>query len=93
MDTTTNQKQQFFLLSVDDLENTLSEIVEKAITNHFDKQKEDRLITISQAAKMLGVDKSTLWKWDKENYLRKIHIGGKPRYHESEVMAILEGKR
>lgn len=42
---------------------------------------------------MLEVDKSTLWHWDKEGYLKKVHIGGKPRYRESEVKAIREGIR
>lgn len=93
METITNQKQPFYLLSGEDLQTTLSEIVESAINKHFEKQKEEHLITISQASKMLGVDKSTLWKWDKEGYLHKIHIGGKPRYRESEVKAILEGRR
>lgn len=75
------------------LREFLTAIVHEAIESHFAKPREDRLLTIGQVAAMLEVDKSTLWHWDKEGYLKKVHIGGKPRYRESEVKAIREGIR
>jgi len=44
-----------------------------------------------QVAKILDVDKSTLWRWSKSNYLKPIEIGGKRRYKMSDVKRILEG--
>lgn len=46
-----------------------------------------------QVAKILDVDKSTLWRWDKKDYLKPVKIGGKNRYRMSDVKQILgEGK-
>jgi hypothetical protein len=42
-----------------------------------------------QAAEMLDVDLSTLWRWNNENYLSAIEVGGKRRYKLSEVNKIL----
>ena len=38
-----------------------------------------------QVAKILDVDKSTLWRWSKQGYLTPIEIGGKRRYKMSDV--------
>jgi len=42
-----------------------------------------------QVSKILGVDKSTLWRWSKLNYLVPISIGGKRRYKMSDVKKLL----
>ena len=42
-----------------------------------------------QVAKMLGVDRSTLWRWRKSGYLVPLEIGGKRRYKMSDVKQIL----
>jgi hypothetical protein len=44
-----------------------------------------------QVAKILDVDKSTLWRWRKNGYLAPIEIGGKRRYKMSDIKRILEG--
>lgn len=44
-----------------------------------------------QVAKILEVDKSTLWRWRKQGYLIPIEVGGKRRYRMSDVKKILEG--
>jgi hypothetical protein len=44
-----------------------------------------------QVAKILDVDKSTLWRWRKQGYLTPIEVGGKRRYRMSDVKKILEG--
>lgn len=45
-----------------------------------------------QVAKILDVDKSTLWRWAKQGYLVPIEVGGKRRYKMSDIKQILEGK-
>ena len=92
MDTLLSNPSINYTLNKEDLESVLQGIVDAAIENHFKKPKEDRLLTIAQVVSLLGVTKPTLWRWDKENYLKKIMVGGKPRYKESEVNAILEGR-
>ena len=55
--------------------------------------KEETHCTVTETAKRLGVDKSTLWRWSRNNYLSPIEIGGKRRYKESDISRILEGVR
>ena len=51
--------------------------------------KEEKYLKISEVASMLKVDRSTLHRWDKENYLKAVHVGGRPRYKLSDVEAIM----
>jgi hypothetical protein len=44
-------------------------------------------------AKMLDVDKSTLWRWAKAGYLNPVEIGGKRRYRMSDIKKILNGEK
>jgi transcriptional regulator with PAS, ATPase and Fis domain len=43
-----------------------------------------------QVAKILDVDKSTLWRWRKHGYLTPLEVGGKRRYRMSDVKKILD---
>lgn len=55
--------------------------------------KNETYISRNEVAKMLGVDKSTLWRWGKQDYLIPIEVGGKRVYKMSDVKQILgEGK-
>lgn len=55
--------------------------------------KEDRLLSREEAAEMCGVDVSTLWRWDRDGYLKPVKIGRSVRYHTSDVMAILKKRK
>jgi len=44
-----------------------------------------------QVSKMLDIDKSTLWRWNKRGYLKPIELGGKRRYRMSDIKQILNG--
>lgn len=85
-------KNGFAIVDLNLLKPLLTDIVEAAIEKHFEKPKEEKMLTIAQVCATLDVDKSTLWHWNEEGYLKKIYIGGKPRYKESEVLAILDGR-
>jgi len=45
----------------------------------------DRFLTVSEVAEMLKVTPQTLWRWDNDGRLPKLHIGGKVRYRLSDV--------
>jgi hypothetical protein len=45
-----------------------------------------------QVSKMLDVDKSTLWRWQRKGYLVPLSIGGKRRYKMSDVKRILNAE-
>lgn len=49
--------------------------------------------TPKQVSEMLNVDLSTLWRWNKKNYLKTIEFGGGRRYKMSEVKALMNGGR
>ena len=66
--------------------------VKKELENEIADGKSDRLLTIDQAAELLGVNRSTLWKWAKRDYLKPIEVGGKRRYRLSDVNAIIAGR-
>lgn len=53
--------------------------------------KEESYLTAQETADKLGVDVSTLWRWDKSGYLKKIKVGNKIRYRESDVQKLMEG--
>jgi len=59
----------------------------------YEKVEEpEQYITRKQAAKMLDVDLSTLWRWDTQlDYLHPIDIGGKRKYKLSDINKILRG--
>ena len=44
-----------------------------------------------ETAKMLGVDKSTLWRWAKQGYLVPVKWGSKSRYKLSDIKNCMEG--
>jgi excisionase family DNA binding protein len=54
-------------------------------------EAQEKYLSIEKTAELLEVDKSTLWRWDKSNYLKPIALGGKRRYRMSDVKKILEG--
>jgi len=45
-----------------------------------------------ETAELLDVDPSTLFRWNKRNYLNHIELGGLRKYRRSDINKILEGK-
>lgn len=54
-------------------------------------QKEEAYLTAKETAEKLGVDLSTLWRWDRSGYLKKIKVGNTVRYRQSDVLNLMEG--
>lgn len=53
--------------------------------------KTESYFTAKETAEKLGVDVSTLWRWDKSGYLKKIKVGNKIRYRINDVIKLMEG--
>lgn len=53
--------------------------------------KEDELIPLSVVVERYGVDPSTLWRWDKTDYLKKVKVGGKVFYKKKDLTKLMEG--
>lgn len=60
-------------------------------TKSKDTPKSEKYLTVNETAKRLGVDLSTLWRWDKTGYLKKVKRGGKVFYKESDINTLMEG--
>lgn len=54
----------------------------------------DTLIAKEEARIQLlgGVDPSTLWRWEKRDYLHPVRIGVKVFYRKGEIKRLIEGK-
>lgn len=51
---------------------------------------ENELLTIEEVEAILKVSKMTLWRWNKSGQLKRIDIGGVPRYRRSDIERLLE---
>ena len=45
----------------------------------------NEMLTVGQVCDMLHVTRTTLDRWDKQKYLTKVRVGGRPRYRRSDV--------
>ena len=80
-----------YMISAAGLERILRNLVNDLISEREEVKKET-YISANQVSNLLGVSKSTLWRWEKENYLVPVRVGNKLRYKESEVKQLMEGK-
>lgn len=86
-----NQNSQMLMIvSQDDLEL----VVQKAIGKLLDQRenKPEVYLTAEETARRLKVDRSTLWRWNKEGYLVSAKVGSKVRYKLSDVERIQNGE-
>lgn len=81
-----------FTITAMDLKEFLFEVAEEqAQTKSTVPAQPEKYLTAQETAEKLGVDVSTLWRWDKTGYLKKIKVGRKIQYRESDVLKLMEG--
>ena len=72
----------------------LREIVDYAISQtkaELEKKPQaEQYRTPKEAAEEIGCNLSTLWRWNRKNYLKPIEIGGRRRYRQSDIDKILK---
>ena len=56
-------------------------------------ETQEKYLSIEKACELLGITKSTAWRWDKSNYLKPISLGGKRRYRMTDINKILKKER
>lgn len=54
--------------------------------------KGDTYLTTERVIEMMGVSKTTLWRWKQKGYLVPVRIGGNDRYKLSDINRIIEGE-
>ena len=95
---------QLVVMSRDDLDSLVNEMAQSIVavqTRNMHKEDSEavmdvpegkRFITRKETACLLHVNYTTLWRWNKQGYLRSRKIGGRHvMYKYSEVMALLNG--
>lgn len=78
-------------LKTGDLYNMIHEAVEDALMKQSARSA-STLLTRDATAKRLGVDVSTLWRWDKSGYLKPVRIGRSVHYRLSDIEARERGE-
>ena len=82
------------LLSVEELNALMISAVQNALDARERKEGETTLISRDAAARRLGVDVSTLWRWNKSGYLKvSTRIGRSCWYTEASLKRIERGER
>jgi hypothetical protein len=76
-----------------DFGNVLIQKTKRELEQAVISDKSETYPSPDQVAKILDVDKSTLFRWNKKGYLCPIEVGGKRRYRMSDIRRILEGGR
>ena len=82
--------QTLMIVSKDDLEN----VVQNAVNRLLEKRenKPEVYLSAEETARRLKVDRSTLWRWNKDGYLTTTKVGYKVRYKLSDVERIQKGE-
>lgn len=70
--------------------NLLSDYAAQETARREAEAKSESYLTPNQVCKLLGVNRSTLWRWAKEGYLSPITMGGRSRYTQSSITKIME---
>ncbi len=79
-------------ISVGDLYDFAHQLIQSAMEIarlQSKKAVENDLLTIDEVAAFLKVSKMTLWRWSKSGRLKKVDIGGVPRYRRSDIENLL----
>jgi excisionase family DNA binding protein len=50
---------------------------------------EERFLRLQEVQRMLGVSRSTLWRWQAEHGLKVVRVGGMVRVRESDLQVFL----
>lgn len=73
-----------------DYEQLASLIAEKLI--ELNRRKNNVLISLDQACKVLAKSRSTFWRWAQVGYLKPIKISARVFFKEEDINMLKEGK-
>lgn len=75
-----------------ELKKYSEKLIESAITKskvEAERNPEEVYYSIESVAQIFNVGRSTLYRWNKRDYLKSIKVGGMVRYRKADVEAIL----
>lgn len=76
-------------VGISDLKEFGLSLIEEGRAMGRAERVQETYLTPDEVAKMLGVSKSTLWRWNKSGYLRNTKCGRKPFYKNSDIDKIM----
>lgn len=79
-------------ISVGDLMRANQELIDNTkrdMEKQLEEANHETYLNVAKVTEMLGVDRSTLWRWSQSQYLVPIKIGGKIRYKMSDINKII----
>ena len=79
------------VIGAEDLKEAIREMVSEMLAQKKEEQ-DSQLVRRNEVNKRLHVDNSTLWRWDRDGYLKAIRIGRSVFYKESDVKRLEEGR-
>ena len=75
------------VLQASELEAMIKKIVQ-GLLEQKEEPAVDRQLTVGQVCKILQVNRTTLWRWEKAKFLVPIRLGGRVYYNESQLSKI-----
>ena len=90
MDKQTNNNQQttaaaLYVITAEQLQEVAQAAADK-VAAKYEAERTDRLCTTKQAAEILQVDKTTIWRWSTYGIIHPQKIGGRNMYRYSELI-------
>lgn len=81
-------------VSAADLEAVIAGFVRNErnrVAKELEEAKNAATLTPKQVAKMLKVGQVTLWRWNKEGYLKAVKVGRRTLYRMADVEKLMSG--
>ncbi|CAI9673982.1 MULTISPECIES: helix-turn-helix domain-containing protein [Elizabethkingia] len=82
-------KIQFVQTTPDELENLIKEsvkdVIEKIESNLANTSEQEKILTRSEAAKLLDINPSSLWRWTKKGKIKAFGIENRVYYYLSDI--------
>lgn len=81
-------------MTADDLQAFAEAVAEATIKNLQNiTETPEEWLSAKQVSRLLGVDRSTLWRWGKEGYLLGVKFGNRTRYRKSDVDRVAKAEK
>lgn len=91
-----SQKENVLLVvSLDDLKELFSTLLDERDAERqaiSESQHNEELLTAEVTAKILGVQKNSLWRWAKSGYLVPVKIGRKCFYKQGDIERLKQSR-
>ncbi len=88
---TLGKPETIYILTASDLEEAFRRIAAQ-VEAEREQELKGAKISRKAAARRLGKDTSTLWRWDKSGYLKACHQGALVFYWEADIRKIENGE-